>query len=328
MRNIPKFAIIVPMANHPLKVGIVGTGSFARTHAKALASQKGVKLCGCTDPDAKKNTAFAKEFGAASFADLDALLKEGMDIVTITSPDETHASLLEQVMTHKKAPKVVIVEKPLCVSEAELKNIEALQAKYPTKIVVDHSRRFNSSFTKARDLIASGALGTELLSVHFHYYAGWFHVGVHAVDTLRMLLGDFTCSGAKVGCVDRYPEDPLLNVTLQSTSHPKAEIVLEGMCENPYKIFEGEIIFPKGRLRIIWGDVYVDLAQVDDANAPVLLPSEMLVGDDIVTTLSHLYGLTEDLIHKNDTKVLDIAGFAAARGTMDVLFEARSRAGL
>jgi hypothetical protein len=221
----------------------------------------------------------------------------------------------------------VIVEKPLCVSRAELQELQQLQQGHSTKIVTDHTRRFTTAFEKARAALDAGELGTTLLSGHFWYYGGWMHLGVHFVDTLRMLLGELQCTDASLQCVDRYTEDPLLAVTLTPSAHPKAQIVLEGIPEHPYKIFEGELLFDKGRMRILWSDVFLDIA-VEDTYSPALFPQKKFADNGITESLQTLYTLSSNYVRNGDTEVLSRSGFATASGTMNILFDARERAGL
>ncbi len=319
----------IPETNHmkSLRAAIIGTGSFSTSHAAALAASPDITLAGACDIDPVRLAAFGKEWKCEEYATWEKLLEhESPDIVTIATPDETHARMIKDVASHTHAPRLIIVEKPLCMSEEELRDLEASIPTVKTMIVVEHSRRFNAGFMELRTLIESGELGTFTGGL-WHYYAGWFHVGVHAVDTLRMLLGELQCVSAKKQSVDRYEQDPLLRAELKSVQFPEAEIILEGIPEHPYKIFEAELRFSKGRIRIQWENIAIDRAE-QDTYAPALFQSETKKAEPIEKALSRLYSISAALLSKNDTKLLDIAGFAEARGTMDILFEAKRLASL
>lgn len=306
----------------PVHIAIIGTGAFAQSHAKALARPGDVKLAGVCDIDPARLAAFAKEWKSPGYERWEDLLeKESPDIVTIATPDETHARLIQDIVKHPSAPRLIIVEKPLCVSEKELRALETLMKKTKTAVAVEHSRRFNAGFVQLKTMIEAGELGTFTGAV-WRYYAGWFHVGVHAVDTLRMLLGELECVFAEQQGVDRYETDPLIRAKLKSQRFPQAEIFLEGIPEHPYKIFEAELRFAKGRIRIHWEDIAIDRAK-DDTYAPALFQSQTLKAEPVEEALHTLYALSARFLKDNDLKLLEMSGWAAAHGTMQILFEAQ-----
>ena len=314
------------MSSSTLSVGIIGTGAFAAVHAQALQTSDTAKLSACFDRNIGTSTDFAKKWGGKAVKSIEDLLELKLDIILIASPDETHASIALTILKSTDAPKIIIVEKPLCINRAELAELETALKKSSVKIVVEHSRRFNRGFERLRDMIQSNQLGTDVLSVRFRYYAGWFHVGVHAVDTLRMLLGELEVVNATMKGVDRYPDDPLLDVELRSKKYPHAQIHLEGIPEKHFKVFDLVLVQDKGRIRTVWYDIFIDRPQEDDAFAPLLVFKEHFKADDIFTALHRLYGMSSDYIKRGDETLLSLSGFEAARGTMDILFDATEKA--
>jgi len=192
---------------------------------------------------------------------------------------------------------------------------------------VDHSRRFLPGFQKLQRMIQARELG-ELLSVHWRYYAGWLRNGVHIVDLLRMLFGECTCLAANVKCVDRYPHDPLLDVTLKSERFPKASILLEGVPEHPYQILEGECFFTGGRLRVHFDDVFIDRLKPGYAGAKSLEFDEHMKAESALDALKNLYAAGAAFLIKGERQALDSANLAEARATMQILFDARTKANL
>lgn len=296
-----------------LRVAIIGAGAFAATHAEAIAASGDVTLSAVCDIDNKRAKAFANTWNAVPYTTLDAMLiTEKPDIVTITSSDESHAILIKETLSHRAAPRLVIVEKPLCITESELSDLALFLADKKKRLVVDHSRRFNAGFMELARMIGNGETG-KLTSIRLRYYAGWFHIAVHAVDTLRMLIGEIECTGATSGPVDRFPNDPLLDATFRSKRFPDASIVLEGIVEHPVKIFDAVLVFEKATIGFCWDDITVE------RNGE----TEKRKADAIGVALNKLYGMSADMIRTDDRKLLDSAGFDVARGTMDVLFAAK-----
>lgn len=306
-----------------LRCGIIGTGTFAAVHAAAIKSCDADFVAGY-DIDSLHVQKFVSAWGGEVAESLNALLHESLDLVIIATPNETHADFVRLMCTHPDAPRMAIVEKPLCTSWAELDDLQKVAASAKTAIIVDHTRRFNAGFVRLQNLIASNSLG-NLLSARWRYYAGWLHTGVHAVDTLRMLIGDLQCLHANKKAVDRFPDDPLLDVKLKALKFPQAEVLLEGVVEHPYKVFEADLTFSKGRIRIDWEDVFIDRAQETAFGTPQLLFDEHFKVESTEESMENLYEMSRDFLHGKDRHILDIAGFDMARGTMEVLFDAQAK---
>lgn len=309
----------------PIRCGIVGTGAFARRHAQVIASIPDIAtIVAAHDTNQIHGQAFVKEWGGTYDNDLPTLVKRNLDLIVVVTPDNTHVTVLQQLLGTHHVPKLIIVEKPLCTTPEELAIIKTLLPQCQTRIIVDHSRRFNTGVLRMRDLLRSGELG-QLLSVHWTYYAGWFHTGVHAVDTLRMLLGECRCTAATMNGTDRFHDDPLLSVTLTSQEFPSVPITFVGLPEHPYQLFEAEFICSAGRMRMQWNDVFVDRLQ-KGTYGPMLWFSEHFTVDPIEKALTTLYSSCYAAQHGEKTPLLDGTDFAAACGTMEILFAALAKA--
>ena len=152
------------MENSKFKCGIIGTGSFAEVHSQAAEENSATTLAGVCDIDPQRSGDFALKWNSQSYGSVTDLLSDTEpDIVAICSPDETHAGIAKEVIEHTNAPRVLIIEKPLCTSTEQL-NMLASLPQDKTRIVVDHSRRFNSAHQKLKKMIENNELGTELIS--------------------------------------------------------------------------------------------------------------------------------------------------------------------
>ncbi|OHB19554.1 MAG: hypothetical protein A2854_00730 [Parcubacteria group bacterium RIFCSPHIGHO2_01_FULL_56_18] len=310
-----------------LRCGIIGAGTFAHLHAKAMSHLPFLKLSAICDTERVRCEKFSSVWGGKVFGDFHLLLEqEDLDIITIATPDETHGEITAGILNHPQAPRLLVVEKPLCTSRNELVSIGSLLQSHSTQIVVNHSRRFNAGFHRLRELIRSGEFGTELLSARWQYYAGWLHIGVHVVDTLRMLIGEISCKEAHITGIDRYAEDPLLTVSLRSEIFPNASIDVQGVPEDPYGLLEGELFFPKGRIRIEWGDIFIDRLGKGHSSAPILRFDEHRTADSPLQTMESLYTSCHAFLRDDDKRLLEEAGFAEVQRTMTILFDACSQA--
>ena len=80
-------------AGKTLRVGVVGVGVMGSNHARVLSELPGVKLVGVADTDRKRCEQVANTLGCASFNDADALMREGVDAVTIAAPTHLHRDI-------------------------------------------------------------------------------------------------------------------------------------------------------------------------------------------------------------------------------------------
>src|SRR5579863_2900547 len=98
------------MSGH-VRVGIIGSGRIARTHANAYKSVARGSLAGCTDVNPEAARTFAAESGVKVFDSMDAMLKSSdIDAVIIATPNGLHA---EQTTAALRAGKHVFCQKPI-----------------------------------------------------------------------------------------------------------------------------------------------------------------------------------------------------------------------
>ena len=148
-RSVRRAAEILPLASGggDVGVGVIGAGAFARgVLLPHLARGKGVRLAGvCTRSGSSAHDA-ARRFGFGLVTTDPARLFDnaGVAAVVIATRHATHASLAASAL---RAGKHVFVEKPLCLSEAELDDValaldEARAAGHDPCLMVGFNRRF------------------------------------------------------------------------------------------------------------------------------------------------------------------------------------------
>lgn len=102
------------------------------------------------------------------------------NIIIIATPDDTHRNVLEYPLMLRKKPKLVICEKPLCMTLAETEEIVELYEETGIPILVNYTRRF---IPELRDLNTHG----KALVGHCSFNRGLEHTGTHALDFFNML---------------------------------------------------------------------------------------------------------------------------------------------
>ncbi len=212
-----------PLPSKIYRAVLAGTGGIADAHVTAVnASQGRVILVGAMDVDDARVRAFAtKQNIPGVFTEYAAMLRETKpDLVIVATPPATHAAMCIAAM---EAGAWAWCEKPLCGSLADLDTIEAAERRTGRYTAVVFQMRFASSTAHLRALAASGQLGRPLVAVcntlwyrdPSYYAVPWrgtwatefggptMGLGIHAMDHLLHLLGDWSEVRAVAATLDR-----------------------------------------------------------------------------------------------------------------------------
>ena len=127
-------------AERPLKVGVVGVGVMGSNHARVFSDMAGIELVGVADPDLKQREFVARTLGCAGFADMDGLLRAGVDALTIAASTHIHHDLALECISRGVN---VMVEKPIAPSVEEGHAIVAAARRAGVTLMVGHVERFN-----------------------------------------------------------------------------------------------------------------------------------------------------------------------------------------
>lgn len=205
---------------------LAGTGSIADAHVRAIEGTQGrVTLVAAADLDATRVRDFgARHHLAETFTDYATMLRAVQpDLVLVATPPGQHAPMSIAAM---EAGASVWCEKPLCGSLAEIDAIAAAEQRTGRFTSSVFQMRFASSTAHLRALADSGQLGRPLVAVcntlwfrdAAYYAAPWrgtwanelggptMGLGIHAMDHLLHLLGDWTEVRAVAATLDRAIE--------------------------------------------------------------------------------------------------------------------------
>lgn len=273
-----------------LGCGAIGAGTGAEphpdvgviTHAGAYAACPETELVAVADADPRRAEEAGRRWHARAHTDVATLLEaEAPEIVSVATPDATHADVLEQCL---RAPSVraVLAEKPLALDVAAARALVALARERDVLLAVNYSRRFAPAFQRLRADLGIG----ELQHVHGLYVKGLAHNGTHWLDLLRMLAGE----AVAVAGLDRLREggpDPTLDAELTLPGGAGAR--LAGLDTARFTAFEMDLVGTQGRVRITEsGHVIERFAVAADPRHPgyhVLQPTERITGALRDTTL-------------------------------------------
>lgn len=186
---------------------LIGCGRVAPTHVDAARYASPLSLRDVVDIDSAKAQAFAQQWGLNAVS-LDGVLRDPTVVsVSVCTPHDTHFDLTKAALN---AGKHVLLEKPAALEPAEVVELAAVAAKRSCHLFPIAQHRFDPLVSVARDLLASGDLGTirmarvSLECVRDPAYYGesdwrgsWareggsvlMNQGYHFVDMLLWLLG-------------------------------------------------------------------------------------------------------------------------------------------
>ncbi|MDG4951731.1 Gfo/Idh/MocA family oxidoreductase [Actinobacillus equuli] len=134
----------------------------------------------------------------------DALLSDEVDLVVITTPNQTHYEMVKSALL---AGKHVLVEKPLVASAAEALELEQLAKQQNVVLYVYQNRRWDSHIATAKEVLAKNLVGEVVdCEIRFERYAKgknvkvWkeagdrgtglvYDLGVHLIDQAIYLFG-------------------------------------------------------------------------------------------------------------------------------------------
>jgi predicted dehydrogenase len=131
-----------------LKVGVFGVGHLGKFHLNNWKEIEGVKLVGFFDPNNDNAKAVTAEYGLKRYMDEDKLM-DACDIIDVVVPTDWH---FEICMKAVRKGKHVFVEKPLCNTLAEAKDLVDMVREANVKVQVGHVERFNPAYLAVKDL--------------------------------------------------------------------------------------------------------------------------------------------------------------------------------
>lgn len=193
-----------------MNIGIIGSGSIAAEHVKAIrvlqstGAASDVTLWAVVGRRIEEAEAFAAEHGLRYGAiELDRLLDDPeIDAVIVTSPTDLHAAHTERAL---RAGKHVLCEIPLATSLAETEALIALADDMDRRLMVCQTQRFYRPLIEAKRMIVEGEIHPHAIVSRYLFNrrdnVNWkgrdrswtdnllWHHTCHALDATLWLLG-------------------------------------------------------------------------------------------------------------------------------------------
>ncbi len=186
-----------------LKIGIIGAGRIGSLHAKNIVSEipegEVVAISDIFIDAAKK---VAGELGIPNvYKDYRYILDDKeIDAVFICTSTDTHAKIIKEASDAKKA---IFCEKPIALDLSEIDEALSKVKENGVILQIGFNRRFDPSFSRVREIVKSGAIGTPHVlkitsrdplppPIDYVKVSGGIFVDmtIHDFDMARYLMGD------------------------------------------------------------------------------------------------------------------------------------------
>jgi len=231
------------------------------THAGAYAASSRVQLVAVCDANPVRLAACGDLWHvAARFTDAREMLQAVRpDILSVCSPDETHAAMIALALEH--GVRAIVAEKPVAVDVNDARRIIGRASALGVPIVVNYTRRFADGHVRVSEMIKQDMLG-DIQSVAGYYTKGVRHNGTHWFDLARFFFGEVADVLASASVAGDASNDPTLSVELRFDGGLRASLV---GCNSAFSIFEMDIVWTRGRIRLIDSGHSIELYNVADS---------------------------------------------------------------
>ncbi len=135
----------MPVSNGFLRVGVVGTGTFGRNHARVYRDLQAdpsvnITFTGVVDADQARAKSIAEEFGTRAYGSVAELLNAEVDAVSVAVPTVAHLAVARELL---QSGVDVLIEKPLASTLAEADELAGMAERHNRIVQVGHLERFN-----------------------------------------------------------------------------------------------------------------------------------------------------------------------------------------
>ncbi len=198
-----------------LRVGIIGCGrvaglledddlrSYLCTHMGGYRQHKLIKVVACCSREPEDAQFFADKFSIPSvYTNYKKMLKdEKLDIVSVAAYAPTRAAMVRAAA--RSGVKGIFCEKAMATSLKEADSMIRACKKAGTRLLVNHTRRWDHQYLGAKEIIDRGDLGT-IQTITGTFSGNLLHTGVHMFDAF-----DFFCGPVRsvAGTIHRHAEE-------------------------------------------------------------------------------------------------------------------------
>jgi len=235
------------------------------THTGAIMANPDCRLIGGADIDEEACRRYREDWGdrvvrdsvATDAGDLRVfgstaalLARQQPDILVAATPPDTHLEIVKAAFD--AGVPVVICEKPLARTLSDARRIARLHRSGRIKVLVNHERRYSEDYRAVRRAVLSEKFG-PLIALRGTLYFGrtaahrdvLLHDGTHLVDSINYLTGSTCRLRRHFGSMHERRSSTYL-----FGRAGKIPVVIDVGAERDHLVFEVELSFVKGRVRV------------------------------------------------------------------------------
>ena len=223
-------------------VAVIGTGAapggsedtghaMGYRHGGAYERLDNCSLVACADLDGGNATRFASAFGieeTRAYTDHREMLRdEDLDVVSVTTPIPTHASIVLDCATEGDL-RAIHCEKPMADTWFDAMQMMQACSRRDIQLTINHQLRHSEPARIALELIQDGTIG-EIRRVEASR-SDLFEAGIHQLDLCSYFTGDVPVSWV-IGAID-YREEKWRNgvhIEGQALAHWEYENGVHGL---------------------------------------------------------------------------------------------------
>jgi predicted dehydrogenase len=131
-----------------MDVGVIGVGVMGRNHVRIYSELKRVDSLGIYDVNADAAKALGEKHDATVYGSISELL-DNSDAVSVVVPTQFHSKVVGEVFAKKRS---VLIEKPICATSAEAKQLMKTAPEGIT-IGIGHIERFNPIVAEIKKIV-------------------------------------------------------------------------------------------------------------------------------------------------------------------------------
>jgi UDP-N-acetylglucosamine 3-dehydrogenase len=203
-------------SSRSIRVGVIGSGSIARSHLEALKALSTADIVAHADLNLDAARECAETYGGEAFADYRDLLKSSPEAIVICTPGKLHP---EHAIAALEAGAHVLCEKPLAITIEECDRMIDAARDAGRKLMVGQVLRYYPGPMTLINVAKSGRLGRIVTC--WSTRIGWYGMEgaprwrfnpasegggtalewePHEIDLLRMIGGEATSVTARTAC--------------------------------------------------------------------------------------------------------------------------------
>ena len=257
------------------RAGVIGLGQIGNlfdedpkrkeiwTHTGAYLALPDVVLAAGADSDEDRRRRFLyRSVSATAYVDYQSMLHaERLDVVSVCTPTALHHEMVLAAV--KAGVRAVFCEKPLAATPEQAAVMVEVCQSAGVLLAVNHTRRWESIYVRAKQLVEEGAIG-RIEAIVGYYPGKVFTMGTHLFDLMRFFGGDvqWVCGQSPDSRI-ASDEEGSLSGQLQFRSGATG-CIISGWDRSNH-VFELDLVGSTGRLRLSGDGAAMDLSRFTES---------------------------------------------------------------